>query len=228
LETDPSVDNKRYEIKLVYDGLQIDKVSSWIHTHPFLFRKEYPPRQVNNIYFDTVEMNLRTDHIQGIFSRYKLRYRWYHDTWTIKNGILECKQKSGNLGKKESYQLKGNIDLTVLNWKQIQEKINLELPPDWKIIFNATQPILINSYFREYYIDAERKIRITLDARQRTYNQGFSHKPNLTTETPMRNIMVLEIKAGKANYREIADVLAAFPLYSTAHSKYLEGTENIV
>ena len=226
-EIDQSSERKRYEIKLVYDGLNLDEVASWIHSHPFLFKREYPPRQVNNIYFDTAEMNLRYDHLQGIFSRFKLRFRWYHDTWLIKNGILELKQKSGRLGHKVSFQINNGINLSELTWRQIQDRIRSELTPQWNNLFAFTHPVLINRYLREYFIDAEGLIRITLDARQRAYYQGFRHKPNLSVQTPMRNTVVLEVKARKSYHQQVADVLAGFPLYSSAHSKYLEGTENL-
>ena len=218
---------KRYEIKLVYCGLHLDEVTSWIHSHPFLFRREYPPRQVNNIYFDTPEMNLRFDHLQGIYSRYKFRLRWYHDTWVIRNGTLELKHKSGRLGNKVSFQINNEIDLSALSWKLIQDRIRPELTPDWKSLFDSTHPVLINRYLRQYYIDAEGLIRITLDTRQKAYYQGFRHQPNLSVKTPIRNTIVLEVKARKTHHQKVADVLAGFPLYSSAHSKYLEGIENL-
>jgi SPX domain protein involved in polyphosphate accumulation len=226
-EINQSSENKRYEIKLVYDGLRMDEVASWIRTHPFLFRREYPTRQVNNIYFDTIEMNLRYEHIQGVNSRYKLRYRWYYNTWLTNKGILEVKHKSGKLGKKESFPIENELDLTNLSWYQIQERIRSELTPEWKSLLDSTRPVLINSYVRDYYIDAEREIRITLDTRQKAYLQVFKLKPNLTLKTPICNTLVLEVKAGKIHHRKIADVMAAFPHYGSAHSKYLEGTENL-
>ena len=224
-EIDPGNENKRYEIKLVYDGLQIDEVASWIQAHPFLFRREHPTRQINNIYFDTTDLVLRHDHMQGVHSRFKLRYRWYQSTWVAKNGQLELKQKIGNLGKKEVFFIKNTLDLTVLTWNQIRERIRSELEPEWKALFDSTRPVMINNYMREYYIDALGKIRITLDTRQKTYHQGFRPKPNLNLDMPLRNTMVLEVKAHPSHYKEIADVLAEFPLYSSAHSKYLEGME---
>lgn len=219
-------DLKRYEVKMVYDGLCIPEVESWIKGHSQLFRKAYPTRQVNNIYFDTHDMAFRDAHNQGVFDRFKIRYRWYHKSWIASEGQLEIKHKHGNLGKKEVFPIEVKIDISSLSWIQVNEIISSELDLDYRLLFDSTNPILINNYQREYYVNAAGNVRITLDTNQQCFDQSFGMKPNISNKVPMRSNLVLEIKAAQAHYLDISDVLEEFPLYSSAHSKYLIGTEN--
>ena len=217
---------KRYEIKMVYDELRLGEVNSWIKSHSQLFRKAYPSRQVNNIYFDTHDMAFREAHIQGVFNRFKIRYRWYHKSWIASKGQLEIKHKYGNLGEKDVYLIDEEIDISSFSWNQIYGFIRSELDLDCQYLFDPTKPILINNYQREYYVNAAGTVRITLDTGQKCFDQKFGQSPNILNPLPMRRNLVLEIKTAVSHYLEISDALEEFPLYSTAHSKYLVGTES--
>ena len=216
----------RYEIKLVFSELDRGLVRSAILGHSSLFRKAFPDRQVNNIYFDTIDHQLRNDHIQGSLNRSKIRFRWYHSTWEIRQGQLEIKSKHANLGKKINYPIQASVNLEENGWRDIQRLISDHLPKEVKAGFEQTRPILVNHYQREYYEDAERKIRITLDYGLRSYDQAFSIDPNLRTLSPMQNVGVLELKAAAENYRQVSRVLDEFPQYAQAYSKYLQGVES--
>ncbi len=215
----------RYEIKMVFSGLQAGFVRSLILGHSHLFVKAFPPRQVNNIYFDTEDYQLQQAHIQGTHQRIKLRQRWYHATWSLSDSQIEIKAKSGNLGTKAIYPISTDADLSTISWKQLMQINQNSFPQNHHQIFGNTHPVLINSYQREYFKSADRSIRITLDTDLRSLCQTFGPRPNLTKPTPMHNVCVVEIKADAAYHLEIASVLKEFPQYCTAYSKYIHGTE---
>ena len=227
-EINPIDGQNRYEIKMLYDGLRYGEVISWINGHSQLFQKAYPSRQVNNIYFDTQDMAFKDAHDQGVFDRFKVRFRWYHKSWNTKKGQLEIKQKYGNLGKKKIFPILADIDLKSQSWEFIHNRIRSELNLETQLLFDTTRPVLINHYQRDYYINAEGIIRITLDKDHKIFDQGVGQKPNISYKLPVRNTLVLEYKTTSSHHQELSDVLEEFPLYSTAHSKYLIGTENTI
>lgn len=217
----------RYELKMVYDGLQSSLVRSLILGHSQLFQTAYPARQVNNIYFDSPDLQLQNDHIQGSPERFKLRLRWYHSTWNIRGGSLEVKHKKGRLGWKKISPIDLDIALEHLGWPEIMGRISASLDRGLEILFKSTGPVLINSYQREYYHSADRQIRLTLDRDVRVLDQRFGIRPNLTRYSPSRNLSILEIKADSESHQQIADILEEFPQYCSAYSKYLQGTESL-
>jgi len=217
----------RYEIKMVFNGLQTDLVRSLVIGHSQLFKKAFPSRQVNNIYFDTEDFQLRDAHIQGNNSRFKIRHRWYHDTWKFFDSQLEIKSKSGNLGTKVVFPIPLKIDLTSTSWNGLLTKIRPFINQEYQHIFLNTRPVLINYYQREYFESADQLIRITLDSRINSISQVFNGRPDLLRKKPYRNTCIMEIKADSAYHQEIASVLAEFPQYCTAYSKYIHGTETL-
>ncbi len=228
LEINSQKDASRYELKMVFNGLQNSFVRSLILGHTQLFREVYPPRMVNNIYFDSEDFQLRDAHIQGVYERIKIRYRWYHKVWKTSDGKLEIKSKSGNLGIKTTFSVPGEIDLAKHPWKEVQHIISSELNHVIQNQFLMTRPVLINAYLREYFESADRLIRITLDTRLEALDQTFGSYPNLTTQLPIRNVCILELKSDLSRHQYIAAVLEEFPQYCSAYSKYIHSTETIL
>ena len=81
----------RYEIKMVFDALRLDEARSWVYSHTDSFTVSYPPCQVNNIYFDTIERDLFIEHLDGVANRAKVRFRWYGENWLTEGGKLKSK-----------------------------------------------------------------------------------------------------------------------------------------
>ena len=219
--------HSRYEIKMVFSGLQSDLVRSLIRGHSTLFKKTYPSRQVNNIYFDTEDFQFKNDHIQGAQQRIKIRQRWYHDTWKLSNSQLEIKSKSGNLGSKIVFPIPIEIDLTKITWNEFRKVVWLYPSNNVQLQLLNTRPVLVNRYQRDYFESADQLIRITLDTHLKSLDQVFGARPNLDRFIPMRNVCILEIKADSTQHLEIASTLGEFPQYCTAYSKYIHGTETI-
>ncbi len=225
--TDLQTSSSRYEIKMVFNGLQTGLVRSLIIGHSQLFKKAYPCRQINNIYFDTEDFQLKDAHIQGNNNRIKIRQRWYHDTWKFSNSQFEIKTKSGNLGSKTVFPIPLEIDLTHISWNDLRTLIRPYINQENQHLLMNTNPVLINNYQREYFKSADQLIRITLDTRVNSLSQVFNGRPNLKRNRPYRNACIMEIKANSAYHQEIASVLAEFPQYCSAYSKYLHGTETL-
>ncbi len=97
----------RYERKYLLEHVTLFDIQQMVKLHPAAFRETYPMRQVNNIYFDTVNFEAYRDNIMGIAKRTKYRIRWYGDDLkTIQKPRLEEKVKHGELGYKNVIPLK--------------------------------------------------------------------------------------------------------------------------
>ena len=92
----------RYERKFLIENLFKEEVALIIKKNPYLFKRKYHQRFVNNKYFDSLDYSLYNNHVIGKSDRYKIRVRWYDDLFgEIKKPILEIKSKNNYLGKKE-------------------------------------------------------------------------------------------------------------------------------
>jgi hypothetical protein len=213
----------RYEIKMLYDGLWLSQARSWIRTHPAAFVRAYPSRQVNNVYFDTPGLDTLNDHLSGVEERRKLRLRWYgQDLVVVRGGVLELKQKLGRHGWKESRPLESAFSMTSMTWPQIMSSLVDQFDETFHEYLAVSQPVLINSYMREYYVSADGSTRLTLDYELTVYDQRFSSRPNLRFQMPALNIVIIEVKSGVRDHSYLADLLAKFPLRVQRYSKYVE------
>ncbi len=216
----------RYEIKMTFDEQRLAEVRSWVLSHREAFQVAYPPRQVNNIYFDTFERALLQKHLDGVAERSKVRFRWYGASWQAKNGQLEIKRKHAQLGDKLTYPVLSELDLERQAWEILQKNIRDDLPDDSKHILDGMRPALINQYQREYYASMDGVLRVTLDFGLVTFAQTFGSAPNISFPQPLHGQMVIELKAPKEAHQRIADAMSAFPLYARQNSKYLLGMES--
>ena len=84
-------EDARYEVKFVAEATRYRELESWIHMHPAGFRTSYPPRQVNNIYFDTMDLFAFTENLTGASSRSK--------AGTAKSGVPKNAMRRGAGGR---------------------------------------------------------------------------------------------------------------------------------
>ncbi|MBT3323024.1 MAG: VTC domain-containing protein [Anaerolineae bacterium] len=215
----------RYEIKMVFNALRLDEVRSWVYSHSAAFRVPYPPRQVNNIYFDTLERDLMMNHLDGVAERAKVRFRWYGENWVTKGGQIETKIKKSRLGYKNTQKVSETIDISQASWTEILELLKRDSSENFVFLLENLTPVLINQYKREYYESMDGLIRVTLDYDMHAFEQPFGFSPNTSFQQTQLNNVIIEMKSAKNNHKEIADALAEFPLYCTQNSKYLNGME---
>ncbi len=181
----------------------------------------YPPRRVNSLYLDTLNLSSLNDNLAGISVRQKLRLRWYGDEMMGIQPSLELKWKRDLLGRKRQVLLTCKLDLT-LPWPEILGTIRANVGPGWQAMLQTVnQPTLLNCYQREYYVTLDGAMRITLDFAQVAYDQRLSPRPNLRFRLPIADTVVIEVKAARERAERLQEVVAWFPVRRSRNSKYV-------
>jgi len=218
----PSV---RYEIKIPCPLHHLAQVQAWVRLQAAHWRVAYPPRQVNNIYFDSDDYAGLRDNLDGVGMRRKLRLRWYGDDLThVAAARLELKIREGTVGWKAICSLDGlTLDLSCQSWKEILAALRAADPHVGLWMSGSKQPVLINHYRRAYYATITDNLRLTVDSDLRAYDQRWSVRPNLRHPVPLADRGVVEFKADRQHYLQLLHALAAFPLRPDRHSKYVRG-----
>ena len=225
----PTENNTRYEVKLVADEMHLAQVRSWLKLHPAGFFEGYPPRQINNVYFDTPQLDSFNENVAGISDRRKLRLRWYGSNLEQLNGTLELKCKRSFQGWKVSQRLNKPINLKHATWQSLRKSMDPEIKLELQDYFNRySWPILMNRYQREYYLSFDRSVRVTLDFAIAAYDQRLSTYPNLNRAILPTGKMVIEVKAERNDQAFLSSALKNLPLRVGKHSKYALAMEAIL
>jgi hypothetical protein len=221
----PQSEYPRYEIKVVGAAHDLPSISAWVRLHPLHWRVAYPPRQVNNIYFDTDDGQNLNDNLAGTGSRCKLRLRWYGSRLTSVTGAyLELKCKEGAVGWKEVWLLALDLNLAHQPWAELYPAIRRAADARANLwLAQFSRPMLINYYQRAYYVTSDCVARLTIDSKLHFYDQRFAAYPNLRSPTLLADHVVVEFKVNRQHYSRIAEALASFPLRPEHCSKYVRG-----
>jgi SPX domain protein involved in polyphosphate accumulation len=217
----------RYEFKIPCASALLPEIEAWVHLHPAHWRVSYPPRQVNNIYFDSFDLQSLNANLGSVEERQKLRLRWYGAALaSVTAAQLELKCRQGAAGWKETAPFAGVLRLESLPWSALMATLRQGLDAraqHWLACY--TQPILINSYQRAYYETPDGELRLTLDTRLRAYTQRFTAYPNLHQQVLQPDVMIVELKSPThdAAVRWVTALLASFPARVERFSKYLHG-----
>jgi hypothetical protein len=223
----PPAESLRYEIKIPCTYHQLAEIEAWVRLDPAHWRVAFPPRQVNNIYFDTVDCQSLNDNLGGAGSRGKLRLRWYGTRLdTVDDGQLELKHREGMVGWKDVWPFDGVLDLARLSWPEVVPLLRgaaAEQAVVW--LDRLPVPVLINHYWRAYHVTADGRVRLTVDTALRAYSQRLSVRPNLCRPAPIIERIVVELKGGvdSLSHERLIEALARFPLRPDRHSKYVHG-----
>lgn len=219
--------NPRYEFKIPCAPVLLPEIETWVRLHPAHWRESYPPRRVNNVYFDAYDLRDLNANLSGVGRREKVRLRWYGtDMAHISDAHLERKRKDGRVGWKEITPFTGTLDLTTAVWPVLLTTLRQGLPPRARLwLDRRAGPTLINCYERAYYETPDGVLRLTLDTHLRAYNQRFSLLPNLIRLTCRPEQMVMELKGPvhDAAMRRLSQMLLTLPLRLDRFSKYLHG-----
>ena len=219
----------RYETKFSVLDLDRNEIEKIIKSHPAIFHEVYFTRNINNIYFDTVDFSSFIDNIEGVRDRKKVRIRWYGDLLGKCNKpVLEIKYKQGLLGWKERHNLP---DFTLdsenyFNFKGIFEKLVSNKSFDlYKLDLQFLIPTLLNRYERTYYLSSDKKYRLTLDNKMefysinpiRDYFKIFSDEKKTA----------VELKYNQQYVDGARGISEHFPFRLSKNSKYVIGLERI-
>ena len=219
----------RLERKCQVDDLSVHQVRSIIKLHPKLFNSPYPPRYVNNIYLDTNDLDNYFANVFGYPNRQKVRIRWYGDLGGASiQPVLEIKIKEGLVGLKQAYRLAPlRIDRSLCDEKVQQVLASSHLPAALRLDLKNLRMVLINRYYRYYYVSNDGKFRVTLDTELSFYkaNYAFSN-PYLHSQKNYSQIIV-EIKYDQEQEGMAQRVISYFPFRITRSSKYVNGVERV-
>ena len=213
---------RRYEVKMICKEMLLPDVHAWVRMHPEAFIEAYPPRQVDNIYFDTHGIDALNDNLIGVSERTKLRYRWYGKDTTYVLGHLELKHKSNQVGWKEHCPIPVTFDLTSISWHEMMEQLQEQADDLFAIwLLCMGQPVLVNTYMREYYESIDHQLRLTIDHHLAAYEQVMHAVPNLSVRAPLPSQIVVEVKCDATLHRRVSNMLSSFPLPVRRNSKYV-------
>ena len=219
--------NARQEIKFVSSFYNYSIIMAWIKAHRVGFFQEYKNRWVNNIYFDTYDYFSYSSNLSGESKRAKVRYRWYGDK-VISIGQLEVKKKRNVFGWKDVYKVSESPYKDKDSWADIKRKIFNNLPSqDARVLKFYNFPVIINRYYRSYYISQDRKIRITVDRDQSVYDQRYKSIPNFYAESKLPKTIVIEVKFDRSDRHIVSELLVGFPVRVSKHSKYMNSVNSV-
>lgn len=205
----------RFERKYRIDHLSKYAVEQAVKLHPAGFRKIFPNRQVNNIYFDTPDYQTGLQNIEGVNQRKKYRVRWYgKDLQAIKKPKFEIKIKQNELGTKQLVKLE---DTQLNDLARITNQINLQLQNRLLVLY----PTLLNTYQRSYFGTADGKFRMTVDWDLQFYT--LLHKTAFSQYPLSQKGVVLELKYEETEDELANDIFKYLPFRQTKNSKYVTG-----
>ncbi len=212
--------DKRIELKEVFKPSDYNYLIKAILLSKYCFKKAYPRRNINSIYFDTFDYASFNDSIEGSSIRSKTRLRWYGNSKAKTKAVLEVKEKQGHLSWKKLFKDIYTVSPSENSWEKfIQYRFEPE-SVDTKLF--GLQPKSLVTYNREYYCSFDGSVRLTIDQKLRSFNQSNFTGPNLKFSTPHFGFLIFEIKVPILKQYIIKEVLKDLPFSAKRFSKYCE------
>jgi len=202
---------KRYEIKFAIPLVNKSIVEQAIISHPASFSTAYPDRIINNIYFDSPDLQSYYENINGDPIRTKVRYRWYGSKDQINSGHIELKRKEFQLGWKDY----SNVPLGTSAFDHVRDLKDGGLP-------SSLRATLWNSYTRSYYLSMDEKFRITID------DDLCYGDYNSTPKSAKEEMIIVEIKFDEDQIMAFNKIAQFFPFKQTKYSKYATGVTRLL
>jgi hypothetical protein len=221
IEPASALGEDRFEVKFVGSSDCLDVIRTWIRMHSAGFVEPFPPRVVNNVYFDTHSLGAFEENLVGASGRAKVRLRWYGPADDFaETGTLEVKLRRNKLGWKLSYPVTAMPRLDE-PWSDAQRRIREEIPWDARIHLDEhPMPALLNRYHRLYYLSGDGDIRLTVDTQLRAYDQRFGRVPDFHRSIDLPEMLVVEFKFAPADRARAMKVIEGIPLRVSRSSKY--------
>lgn len=221
-------EDARLEIKFVSNEKNVDVIENWLKLNPAGFYRPYPDRWVNNVYFDTHDYFAFNENLTGASCRTKLRYRWYGRSTSIGKGVLELKCKRNYFGWKIRFPVHDMPANDTSSWRDIRQMMMEQLDGDARnwITLNP-HPVIINHYYRRYFVSRDDRIRATIDSRQAFFDQRYKPSPNFNSRSNIPRVLVLEFKFGRQDRTMASQILQGVPIRVSRNSKYVFGIGSI-
>lgn len=225
---DPLAKTGRYERKLLVTGISRANIEQMVRLHPAQFSEIYTQRYVNNCYFDTPELRLLWDAVQGHSHRLKVRVRWYGALYgDIARPVLELKRKRGMVGTKESVALPPLAFNTDSELGSLDHWLgDVDAPASIMGVADALRPALVNRYSRRYFQSADRRFRLTIDSECEYY--GAEAPRHRACQLVVDDVTtIVEVKYAVDHDTEAEFITNAFPFLITKSSKYVTGMQRL-
>ena len=221
-------EDARREIKFVTRRSHYEQIKDWLHHNQALFRISYPPRAVNNIYFDTYNYDAYGANLSGGSARTKVRYRWYGKYPQPRSGKLEIKHKRNMFGWKTLFPIADPPWKEGITWTQLKAMISKNLPLAGKLwLQHHPLPVIINRYEREYFLSSDGLVRATIDTDQIVLDQRRKLLPNLSVAIVQPDDIIVEIKCHRSERERASEIIQGIPIRASAYSKYVNGVHAV-
>jgi hypothetical protein len=218
----------RLEIKYTAPETEYHRLFYWVRHHPHGFFVHYPDRIVNNIYFDSQDYSSFWETLSGFSSRTKVRYRWYGGSFLPEEGTLKFKNRKNQYTWKDSYKLSIDLLNTSTSWEAFFKSLEGSLSHEARCRFQENPvPILINCYKRNYFINRDHTIRMTLDTGLKIFDQRYSSSPNLNRKAILPASVILELKFSEEKREQVSQIFSDMPVSMSRNSKYVFGVRGI-
>lgn len=219
-------EKSRFERKFAIQEMHYHDIIQHVKINTGAFSSLYHPRHINNIYFDSNDLDFYTDNVSGKGSRKKARIRWYGDLLgRINKPVLEFKMREGMVGNKVSFPLSPFTIDNNFTVDYIQDILEKSALPDWALsIMKMLKPSLLNRYNRQYFISFDKNFRLTVD-NELTYI-GISSSNNSFMEKYTSEDVIVELKYDQIyDGKKAAYIINNLPFRLTKSSKYVNGFE---
>ena len=207
----------RFERKWIYkSGNHLSLINCLIRSKLF-FMSQYPKRNVNSIYFDSLDYSSIKQNLDGVSNKKKVRIRWYDEEKKLLNPLLEIKSKKGSETKKMS------IKINDLNNLKFPNQNNLEIIKS--VINNKIKnkktiyPLLSTHYDREYFISNNGMIRATVDYNLKSIFLKNNSQLNLVKNFSF--VTILELKYLTKMDKYVRENLKEITLRLSKNSKFV-------
>ena len=226
--SDNANNSYRCERKFLIDEIACRQAIFLVKMHPAIYKSPYPPRYINNTYFDIKDMQYYYENVNGVQQRRKVRLRWYGNLiGNHESPVLEFKIKDGFVGTKEHYRLApftfgDGFDSSY--FKEIIEKS--DIPKDIKYYMRDLDSVLVNRYHRNYFETADSKFRVKVDDEMSYFNIK-RYKNNFSYKVSDHKNIIVELKYDKEIDHTASRVSQFFPFSVTKNSKYVQGIETV-
>ena len=211
----------RYEIKFALWNNELAYFEHWLDSQPY-FRRSFPGRIVNSIYFDTPDFSTALDNLSGIADRTKYRLRWYGAEESARSRF-EIKVKKGRVGRKVTADIERSAsEFRAMSLEERdrflagEKSLRGELP-----VGDPLQSVLWVRYDRDYF-ERGREIRVTID-RNLVFGELWSESAAYDQRTSSLPQNVIEFKFAPEDKDLAAQVMFDLPFYPVRNSKYMLG-----
>jgi hypothetical protein len=181
---------------------------------------------VRSVYYDDYRMSAAHANVDGLGRREKLRIRWYDQIQPANLFYFERKWRHNRVSGKNRFEIKSDIPLAELSYREIRDSLEPVLPPELlPPLWQYDEPTTLVEYKREHFAARQTNIRFTIDYDIRIYGQ--LGKPRITTNfsCPLEDLVVLECKIPVDGERALRDLLYPFSSRITRCSKYVYGCQ---